>query len=138
MNEEKYGKFPNSLEEFLEYVKEIENQQHNYNSIAQALTDTTVAFFNYFASKHGMTGFQASWSGLQFLSKTRGLEAPFMIVDASKMLYPQYDLIADVHKFLDDVKPELSKMAKERLEKDTTHVSYNVLNRWKELAGITE
>jgi hypothetical protein len=139
MNEEKYGKFPKTMDEFLEYVKQIEDQPQDYNSIAKALTNATVAFFNYFASKHGMTGFQASWSGLQFLAKTRGIEAPFMIVDSSKMLYPQYDLIADVEKFLDDVKPELSKMAKERLEKDNDgFVSKNVLQRWKELATITD
>ncbi|MER2060463.1 MAG: hypothetical protein ABTA16_16705 [Niallia sp.] len=81
-------KYPKSLEEFIEYVKEIESQPHSYNTIAEALTDTTLAFFNYFASKHGMTGFQASWAEMNFIRKSRGLEAPFMIVDSSKLLYP--------------------------------------------------
>jgi hypothetical protein len=139
MNEEKHGKYPKSLEEFLEYVKEMEEKQHGYNSIVEALTDTTVAFFNYFASKHGMTGFQASWAGLQFLGKTRGIEAPFMIVDSSKMLYPQYDLISDVREFLEESKPVLGKLAKERLrEEHGEFISKNVLKRWEELAAITE
>lgn len=82
----KFGYFPKSEEDFLNYLHELENKPHDYNSIAEALTDATVAFFNYFASKHGMTGYQASWSALQFLAKTRGMEAPFMIVDYEKLL----------------------------------------------------
>lgn len=53
----KFGYFPKSEEDFLNYLHELENKPHDYNSIAEALTDATVAFFNYFASKHGMTGF---------------------------------------------------------------------------------
>jgi ADP-heptose:LPS heptosyltransferase len=129
-------KYPESLEEFIAYVKEIESQPHSYESIADALTDATVAFFNYFASKQGMTGFQASWSGLQFLRKIRGMEHPFMIVDGGKLLYPQYDLHSDLEKFIEETKPQLKEAAKENLEKVDQFTSKNVVAHWKELASL--
>lgn len=132
---EKYGYYPKDLDDFIKYVKEIEEQPHDYNSIAEALTDTTVAFFNYFASKHGMTGFQASWSGLQFLRKTRGMEHPFMIIDGGKLLFPQYDLHSDLEKFIEETKPQLAEVAKEKLEKVDEFTSPRVVAHWKELAS---
>lgn len=130
--------WPKNWEDFVRYINELENQPHDYNSIAEALIKATVAFFNYFACKHGMTGFQTSWSGLQFLGVTRNIEAPFMIVDSGKLLYPQYDLLNDVKKFLEESKPTLAKLAKENLKDVDQFTSPNVNERWKELAEYSE
>lgn len=129
---------PKTLEEFVDLVKNIENSHQSYNTITDALADTTAAYFNYFASKHGMTGYQASYAGLEFLKKTRGMEMPFMIVDSSKMLYPQYDLVSDVEEFLEESKTELAKVAKKNLEEldGNSLVSLKVVDRWKELASM--
>jgi hypothetical protein len=137
MEESKYGLWPKSEEELIEYLRKIEDQPHDYSSIAKALTDVTVAMFNYFASKHGMTGFQASYSGLQFLKITRGIEGPFGIVDGSNLLYPQYDLMAQVEKWIHEWKPTLADKAIELLnEKDHELISPNVIERWKEIAAL--
>lgn len=133
MNSKNYN--PKSWEDFKEYVEEIESQPHGYNSIADALTQSTVAFFNYFASKHGMTGFQASWSQMQIIATLRNMEAPFMIVDSSKLLYPQYDVENDVKEFLKNSKAELSKIAKKNLEENNEFTSQRVIARWEELAA---
>lgn len=127
---------PETLEDFIKMVEAVEGSHHTYETIADSLTDLTVAFFNYFASKHGMTGWQASWAQLQFIKKTRNMEAPFMIVDSSKLLYPQYDILVDVERFLEESKPELAKIAQERLDelKDDDLISLNVLERWKEIS----
>lgn len=131
---EKY--WPKDLEGFLNYVKQIEEQPHDYNSIADALADATVAFFNYFASKHGMTGFQASWAGLQFLRKSRGMEHPFMIVDGGKLLYPQYDLHRDLEKFIEETKSQLADVALENLKSVDSYTHDNVVRHWEYLASL--
>jgi hypothetical protein len=139
MKIDKCGACPETEQELLDHLHSIEEQPHDYNSIAEALTDVTLAMFNYFANKHGMSGFQASWSGMKFIQKIRGMEAPFMILDSDKMLYPQYDIHKDVEKFIEEAKPQLGKIAKEKLENNTSsHVSPNVIERWKELAKFAE
>lgn len=130
-----YGYFPKTKEDFNKYLEELESKNHTYETITDALTDATLAFFNYFAVKHDMTGYQCSWAELQFLKKSRGMQAPFMIVDSSKMLYPQYDLHKDLDEFLEDSMDELSKIAKENLDNNDGYISKRVLNRWKELVG---
>lgn len=129
-----YGYFPKTKEDFDRYLKELESKNHTYETITDALTDATLAFFNYFAVKHAMTSYQCSWSELQFLRKSRGMEAPFMIIDSSKMLYPQYDLHKDLNEFLENSMEELSKIAQKNIENRDEYVCESVLNRWNEIA----
>lgn len=125
--------FPKDWEDFKNYVEEIEAQPHTYNTIADALTDTTVAFFNYFASKHGMTGFQASHSGLQVLGQLRNMKHPFMIVDSSKLLYPQYNLLEDVEKFLEESKIGLASEAQKLIDEVDEYTSKRVYQHWVDM-----
>jgi len=111
-----------------------------YGRCVYAISLAAVATFNYVAHVEGITGFQASCADLDILRRTRRLEGPFMIVDASKMLYPQYsDTLDRVKKFLesDDTKKWLKEKAKEQLDqnKDNEHVSVEVMAHWKKLAG---
>lgn len=134
-----YGVFPKSKEELESFISEQENKSHDYSSISEALTEITLATFNYYASKYGMTGFQAGWSAMRFLGRTRGIEAPFMIVDSSKLLFPQYDLLNDVKKFLEESKVELSKIAQQKLDNDVDEfTSQKVIERWKEIADYSD
>lgn len=130
-----YGVFPKTKEELEQFILDQETKPHDYNSIAEALTEITLATFNYYACKHGMTGYQSSWSALRFLGRSRGIEAPFMIVDSSKLLYPQYNLIEDVEKFLEESKPELAKQAQDNLDNEVNnYTSSKVIERWSEIA----
>jgi hypothetical protein len=134
MRNNKYGNWPKTEQELLDYLHSIEEKPHDYNSIAQSLADVTVAMFNYFASKHGMTGFQVGWAGLQIIKMTRGLEAPFGIIDGSRLLYPQYDIKEQVDEWIEEWKPEIGKIAKQKLAEADNQVHPNVINRWKELS----
>lgn len=135
MKIDKFGTWPKTEEELLAYLHEQENKPHDYNSVAESLVNVTVAMFNYFACKQGMTGFQCGWSGMQFLKQVRGLEGPFGIVDGTKMLYPQHDIVEDVKKWMEEWKPEISKMAKEKLDESSEYTHPDVKARWKELAA---
>ena len=141
MKQNRYGIWPETEEELIAYLREEENKYHDYDSFIESLANVTVAMFNYFASKYGMTGFQTSIAGLKFLRITRGIEGPFGIVDGTKMLYPQYDILDEVKNWLEEWKPEVGRLAKEKLEKlisENTLVSEAVINRWIELAKYAD
>lgn len=138
MRNDKYGVWPQTEEELLEYLREQENLPFDYNTVAEALTNVTVAMFNYFASKQGMTGFQSGWAAMEFMRKVRGIEGPFGILDGSKLLYPQYDLVGQVQEWIEDWKPEVGRIAKERLKNDDEHTHPEVRKRWQELAALVQ
>lgn len=133
------NKVPSSWEEMTQYMEGLESKPHDYQSIAEALSEATLTFFNYFAYKHGMTNWQTSWADLDFIQKVRRMEAGVMIIDPAKMLYPQYDLRKDLDKYLAESKPRLAKLAKERLDKESDRfLSDNVKRRWMELASYAK
>lgn len=108
-----------------------------YGRAVYAMSMSAVATFNYIASQLGVTGFQASCADLDILSRTRGLVGPFMILDASKLLYPQYNLLGDAQKFIDGegVKKWLAETAEKSLAENIEHVAAAVIDHWKYLAG---
>lgn len=128
----------NSWEDFKEFIDSLDSQVHDYNSIAEALADGLNAFEHYYAHKHGLSGFQVSWAELTFLKKSRGLEAPFMIVDTSKLLFPQYDLKKEIYDFVEESKPELAALAKKKLVESGDYANPTVVQRWKEIAEYTK
>ncbi|WP_419877700.1 hypothetical protein [Brevibacillus centrosporus] len=135
---DKYGYWPKTEQELIDFLHEHENKSHSYESVAESLTEVTLAMFNYFASKQGMTGFQASWGGLQFLKKSRGIEGPFGIIDGSKLLYPQYDLRKQLEDWIKEWEPQLAQMAKEKLEETNCQAHPDVLERWQRLASLPQ
>lgn len=116
------------------------SQEHDYNTSADALWETAEATFNYVASELGVTGFQAGFAAMMFLRKVNGWDSPFAVIQAEDMLYPQYDILARVRRYLDEWRPWAADEARKRLaEGDRTHVHPNVWRRWEDLAatGLT-
>lgn len=85
-------------EELIDYIDKLVEQEHNYGTCVYAMSMAAVAAFNYVASKLIVTGFQASCAELDILRRIRNLEGSFMITDASKLLYPQYDVRGDLNE----------------------------------------
>jgi hypothetical protein len=136
--DKKFDFWPKSEQEFIDYMHQCLEGPFDYNTSAEAVVKVTVAAFNYSASQAGLTGFQAGWAQMQFFKTVRSLDLPFGFVDGSKMLYPQYDLMEQVAKWLEEWKPQIAERAKELLEKATGNEHPDVLARWKELAGTAE
>jgi hypothetical protein len=134
MKNNEFGAWPKTQEELIKILNEHENKQHDYSSVAESLTEVTLAMFNYFASKQGMTGFQASWAAMRFLARSRNIEGPWGIVDGSQMLYPQYDLRVQLEKWMEEWKPQIGKMAVEKLNSESRYAHPDVIARWMELA----
>lgn len=128
--------WPKNEEEFIQYVRTEMNKQHDYNTSAEAVSNITVAAFNYVASTMGITGFQAGWAGLNAIGKIRSIEGPFAIIDGEKFLYPQYDLHKNLHEWHEEWKPALSKLAKERLKENGDFIHPKVKERFEYYANL--
>ena len=71
-------------------MRTLLKKEHDYTSAMKVTARLTYEFFDYVASKLGLSGFQASWAQLEFLKLARHYEHGFMIVDFGNVLYPQY------------------------------------------------
>lgn len=127
--------WPKSEKELASYIAALVDRPHDYNTCCYAMSLAAVAALNYVASALGCTGFQSSCADLDFLRRQRNLQGPFMLVDASKMLFPQYDVLGDVKEFLesDDVRKWLKAEAEKNLAVDDQHSP--CVPHWKKLAN---
>lgn len=135
-----------TVAELMEYVTDLRDKQHDYGTVVYAMSMSAVATFNYMARFLGVTGFQASCADLDILRRTRHMEAPFMIVNLDKALYPQYNLLEDVAKFIsnngDWIYEAACKKLKEENEQkekcpDYFPASENVVSHWKQIVNKT-
>lgn len=138
MRTDKYGAWPQSEKELIDYIREQLDGPQTYNSAAESLANISVAAFNYAAHMQGATGFQAGWAGLQFIRIIRGIEGPFAILDSNQLLYPQYNLLGQVIEWIEKWKVELAPKAKEMLETVGDNAHPNVVEHWRQMAKLAE
>jgi hypothetical protein len=109
-----------------------------YEASANALVTCAVAAFNYACSVVGATGFQASWAELEFIRRSRGFEGPFAILDATRLLYPQYD--GEWDEMIKRWRVDLAPVARQKIEAcdrgEAALPSPRVEARWRELAAL--
>lgn len=129
--------WPYTKEQLVEYIDSLVEREHDYGTCVYAMSMAAVAAFYFVSHKLGVTGFQASCAEMDFLRRTRRLEGPFMLIDADKMLYPQYNLMAELLKALEEWRPWAKKRAAELLAARTSACD-GVVERWKELANGPE
>lgn len=127
---------PKSAKELSKYIDDLVKRQHDYGTCVYAISMAATAAFNYVASQLGVTGFQASCADMDILRRTRSLNGPFMILDGSQALYPQYDLEGKVREWLrtDDFKKYLAEEARKKLA-ETDGASPMVAAHWRRLAS---
>lgn len=125
-----------SLDELQQYINSLVERTHDYGSCAYAMSLASVAAFQYVASKLGTTGFQESCANLDFIRRTRKIEGPFMLVNAEKMLYPQYDIRNDLDKAIEEWKPWAAEAAEKKLATTTGSVADSVRAHWIHLASF--
>jgi hypothetical protein len=106
-----------------------------YGRTMEQLSQITLDAFHYGCSVLHVSGLQASWAELNFVAKARQMEHGFLLLDADNLLYPQYDLLAQVREWIAETRPHLAKVAREKLaESPTAHPE--VLARWREIAAL--
>jgi hypothetical protein len=125
---------PTTKDELLEYLDSLVERQHDYGTTVYAMSMAAVAAFNYVAKKEGVTGFQANIATLDVIRRLRGFEHGFMLVDYAKLLYPQYNVLKEVAEGLEEVRPQLAKVAAELLAK-RQDAHPEVVAHWREMAN---
>jgi len=133
-------KFPRSLQELENIIEDLTEREHDYGTCVYAMSIVAVAAFNYVAAKLGCTGFQAGCADLDIICRTRDLKHGFMIIDYSKLLYPQYcneEHFPSMNDFLeanlDRLGAEAEKLLKENHE---TPVHPDIEQHWKNLVKM--
>ena len=121
-------------EQLAEYVESLVNRPHEYGTCCYALSMAAEAAFNYVAHKLGVTGFQSSIAGLDFIRRTRLMKGPFMLIKAEDALYPQYNLFDKLTDAMKKWEPWLKEEAQKKLT-DTDHAHPDVIAHWQRLAG---
>lgn len=128
--------FPDTERDALRIVRAVLNREHDYGSCCYAMSIAANAMFNYAASKHGCTGFQASCADLDFLRRTRLLKHGFQIIKYDDLLYPQYaDKFPTRAQLIRDNIDQLGKAAEEMLA-DSDRAHPNVRRWWEDLVDM--
>lgn len=132
--------FPKDTQELIGYLEKlIKDLNSSYSEAPFAPALAAISAFNYVACKMGLTGFQASHSGMLFLAKLRHMEHGFKIIDYRDLLYPQYldrfNISAD--KLIRENLGTLKSSAKDLL---TTHkdAAPEVKEHWKSILDIPD
>ena len=102
-------------------------ESDGYGKCVEAMWRAAYMAHELVASRLGVTGFQHGMSSLHLLGALRSLEGPYMIVDASQALYPQYDLVGKVQNFLagQDVCSWLAREASKKLDDAAKEPEFN-------------
>ena len=126
---------PATAEELAEYIDSLIDREHEYGTCVYAMSLAATATFNYVGSKLGATGFQASCADMDVLRRTRSYDGPFMVIDGSNMLYPQYDIHGKVSDALREWRGWAAEEARKKLADDGNFACANVVAHWKMLAA---
>jgi hypothetical protein len=128
----------NTIEELSQYIKEIVEQKHDYNTSGYAITKALLATEMFMAHALGTTGFQHGYAQMAYLMETRGIKTGFLILDGDKVLYPQYDLRQQFEEwYAEQLKSkEVRELAQQKIKEDDNdsfHAHSDVRKRWEEL-----
>lgn len=129
-------KAKNTLHLFFIILRELWDARKGMNESVQAVVNITYAAYDFAACATGQSGASASWAAMKFLAKARYMEGPWMIVDFTHFLYPQYDdrMNSLIEDNLRESIPELAKLARQLIIKDDAHklrAHPNVRARWE-------
>jgi hypothetical protein len=119
----------------LAHAQDATNIEDGYNRGPGAMAAAALAAFRYVGHVLGVTGFQASCADLAFLKQSRRMRGPFGIIDGEKLLYPQYDLRAQLEEWIAEWRPALAKRAAELLAAEP-NAHPDVRARWAEIAAL--
>lgn len=128
--------WPKNPDELITFVAQMTSRKHDYGTCTYAMSLAALAAFNYVAGQLGVTGFQASFADLDFLARRRGYKNGFIVTDGDHLLYPQYDVVGDLQRWIEKQRPALAKAARKLMEqRGEDGVHPDVWAHWKAMAG---
>lgn len=103
-----------SVRDLRKLMERLMSYPHDYGSITDACIAAALgAVWTINACPAGgITGFQAGWIGMQFLTKWLNIEGPWKRVEYRNMLYPQYE-----YEFAKVIREDVWKWLQEEAQK---------------------
>ena len=121
-----------TLEALPDFLKELSEYPHTYNSIVSAIGAGAVAtcWAMNNTENGGITGFQASCVMWDFVQNWMHYETPLKLIKYEDMLYPQYE-----HEFEKTISKETFEWLREEAEMNISthtegHVHPDVMKHW--------
>lgn len=107
-------------------IKKYETAPFDYNGSIKGQIDV----INQFINDAGNSGFSASCVGSGVFRETHSLKGNYMVTDFDKFLYPQYNPLDDLHRFMTESSEWFLKEAKKKIvESPDAHP--DVMRRWE-------
>lgn len=125
---------PKTIGELSDYIEAMVKREHDYGTCVYAMSLAATATFNYVASQLRVSVFQANGADLDILRRTRRINGPFMLIKGIDMLYPQYDLGANLKEAIAEWSPWAADEARKLLESNSTTAHPDVVAHWRKLA----
>lgn len=110
----------NTIEELAQYLKELIEYKHDYNTSGYAITKALLATEMMIAHQLGTTGAQHGYANVAYITETRGSKTGCAVLDFDDLMYPQYNILAKVEKWIEEHKKSeyFIKEVKKRIEED--------------------
>lgn len=129
---------PQDISQLNALIALLADRNHDYGTFVYAMSIAAAAAFNYMASRLGVSGFQAGCADMDFLRRTRRISGPFMLVKGENMLYPQYDIPAEVQEALSKWRGWAAEQAEKLLKEKDKFVAPAVRAHWEQLAALPQ
>lgn len=109
-----------TIEELSQYIKELIEYKHDYNTSGYAITKSLLATEMMMANVLGTTGFQHGYAHVSYITETKGSKTGCAILNFDDMMYPQYDLLEKVKGSIEEHKKSehFIKEVKKRIKED--------------------
>ena len=135
--DEEYRKC-DTIEELSQYLKELIEYKHDYNTSGYAIYKALLATEMMIAHQLGTTGFQHGYAQLQYIKATKMSKTGIAFLDFDQLMYPQYDLESKVKEWIEEHKtsPEFIKEVKRKIAEDDKadfKAHPNVRDHWERL-----
>ena len=130
----------NTVEELSQYLKELIEYKHDYNTSGYAITKALLATEMMIAHQLGTSGFQHGYANISYITETRGSKTGCAIINFDDLMYPQYDVISKVKGWIDEHKKSeyFIKEVKCKIKEDDESgfkAHPNVRDHWEKLVN---
>jgi hypothetical protein len=137
---------PTNVEELVAYIEqqrlivsEAGTGEKGYEAAAVFAARVAIAAFNLAECEQELSGHQASWASLEFLRVVRDIKGPFAILEAKRMMWPQY---ASPVGYAREMETSWARWAAEEakrlLSEEGDAVGASVREHWRKLAAFEE
>ena len=127
-------------EELARFITELASVASGYNQTGYSVARALLATEHLMAHMLGTTGFQHEYARLAFLQESMHSKTGIAIIDFDQLMYPQYDIVEKVTKWIEEQKKSkgFKKAVRELIREDDSGENFmracpDVREHWESL-----